>query len=101
MARPSREYAMPTPEQRVRDFYGFAFPDDFFHFREFMAGLPRNVLGDTCDMWPAFPFEVAAGRRAKDHPDHPHWEDRYYHDLPEFVTLFTGSTDGLHYGYVF
>ncbi len=90
-----------TPEQRVRDFYGFAFPNDFFHFREFMAELPRGVLADVCDMHPAFPFEVAAGRRAKDHPDHPHWEDRYYHDLPEFVTLFTGTTDGLHYGYFF
>lgn len=92
---------MPTPEQRVRDFYGFAFPDDFFAFREFMAGLPRNLLYDVCDMDTAFPFDVAAGRKAKDYPDHPHWEDRFYNDLPEFVTVLRGGMGGLHWGYVF
>src|SRR5262245_28386942 len=94
---------MPTPEQRIRDFYGFDFPDDFFRFREFMTELPRNSLEDVyvCDMRPAFPFEVAAGKKASDYPDHPHWEDRYYNDLPEFVTLFRGSVDGLHFGYFF
>ncbi len=92
---------MPTPEQRIREFYGFAFPDDFFAFREFMAGLPRNALHDVCDMRPAFPFAVANGCAATDYPDHPAWEDRYYNDLPEFVTLFRGSIDGLHFGYFF
>jgi hypothetical protein len=90
-----------TPEQRIRDFYGFAFPDDLFRFREFMAALPRGILGEACDMHAAFPFDVAAGRRPRDYPEHPFWEDRYYHDLPEFITLFNGTTDGLHYGYVF
>ncbi len=92
---------MPTPEQRIRDFYGFDFPDDFFEFREFMSGLPRKALEDVCAMRPAFAFAVAAGRKAEDYPDHPHWEDRYYSDLPEFITLFTGSCDGLHFGYFF
>jgi hypothetical protein len=92
---------MGTAEQRIRDFYGFAFPDDFFRFREFMARLPPGILRDTCDMHPAFPFAVADGKPPADYPEHPHWEDRYYHDLPEFVTLFTGTTDGLHYGYFF
>lgn len=93
--------AKSTPEQRVRDFYGFAFPDDFFQFRAFMAELPSGILADVCDMHAAFPFDVADGRKPKDYPKHPHWEDRYYHDLPEFVTLFTGTTDGLHWGYFF
>jgi hypothetical protein len=92
---------MVTAEQRIRDFYGIAFPDDFFRYREFMAGLPPGILDDVCDMHPAFPFNVADGKPPAHYPDHPHWEDRYYHDLPEFVTLFTGTTDGLHYGYVF
>jgi hypothetical protein len=90
-----------TPEQRIRDVYGFAFPDDFFRFREFLAGLPPGILGDACDMHPAFPFDVAQGRPPEHYPEHPLWEDRYYHDLPEFITLFTGTTDGLHYGYIF
>jgi hypothetical protein len=88
-------------EQRLRDFYGFAFPDDFFRFREFMDRLPPGILGEACDMHPAFPFDVADGKPPIDYPDRRHWQDRYYHDLPEFITLFTGTTDGLHYGYVF
>jgi hypothetical protein len=92
---------MSKSEQRVRDFYGFAFPDNFFRFRDFMGRLPPGILGDTCDMHPAFPFDVAEGRQPQDYPEHPLWEDRYYHDLPEFITLFNGTTDGLHYGYVF
>lgn len=92
---------MPTPEQRIRAFYGFAFPDDFFAFREFMATLPRGSLADVCDMRPAFPFLVAAGRAAEGYPDDPAWEDRYYNDLPEFVTVFRGSVDGSHHGYFF
>lgn len=92
---------MLTAEHRIRDFYGFAFPDDFFRFREFLGRLPAGVLGAACDMHPAFPFDVADGKPAANYPARPHWEDRYYHDLPEFVTLFTGTTDGLHHGYVF
>lgn len=93
--------AKTTPEQRVRDLYGFAFPDDFFEFREFLTRLAPNLLGDACDMHPAFPFDVAAGRSATDYLERPLWQDRYYHDLPEFVTVFTGTTDGLHWGYFF
>jgi hypothetical protein len=92
---------MPTPEQRLRGLYGFDFPDDFFRFRDFLARLPRGALADACDMRPAYPFNAAAGRKPGDHPRRPLWEDRYYHDLPEFVTLFTGGTDGLHWGYFF
>jgi hypothetical protein len=96
-----REPTMPTPEQRIRDLYGFAFPDDFFRFREFLGRLPHGALGQACDMHPAFPFAAAAGRAPREYPRHPLWEDRYYHDLPEFVTLFNGTTDGLHWGYFF
>jgi hypothetical protein len=92
---------VPTAEQRVRDVYGFAFPDDFFRYREFLRRLPRGLLGKACDMHPAMPFRVAAGKPAATYPQNPLWEERYYHDLPEFITLFTGTTDGLHWGYVF
>ena len=92
---------MESAEHRIRNFYGFAFPDEFFQFREFMSRLPPGILGDACDMHPSFPFEVAEGKPPAEYPDRPHWEGRYYHDLPEFVTLFTGTTDGLHYGYFF
>src|SRR5689334_7735838 len=92
---------MPTPEERIRAFYGFDFPESFFRFRAFLAELPRGLLGDALDMHPAFPFRVAAGKRAEHHPEHPHWEDLYYYDLPDYVTLFNGTTDGRHWGYFF
>ena len=92
---------MSTPEQRVRELYGFVFPDEFFRFRDFLGRLPPGLLGEACDMHPAYPFGAAEGRRPKDHPRHPLWEDRYYHDLPEFLTVFTGTVDGLHWGYFF
>jgi Uncharacterised conserved protein (DUF2228) len=92
---------MESAEQRVRDFYGFAFPDDFFRFREFMARLPTGILGKACDMYPSYPFDLADGKPPANYPDRPHWAGRYYNDLPEFITLFEGTTDGLHYGYFF
>lgn len=90
---------MSTPEQRIRDFYGFDFPDDFFRFREFLGELPLMLLGEALDMWPAHPFKVAAGEPARSHPEHPQWQDRYFDDLPEFLTLFGGTIHGLHWGY--
>ena len=53
---------MPTPEERIEALYGFAFPDEFFRFREFLAELPRKLLGDALDMWPAYPVAAAAGK---------------------------------------
>ena len=90
-----------SPEQRILDAYGFAFPDDFFQVQAFLAELPPGALEEACDMRPAYPFRLAAGEAPREHPERPLWESRYYHDLPEFVTLFHGSTDGLHWGYFF
>jgi len=92
---------MATPEQHIIEHYGFAFPDDFFRFQDFFSRLPAGILSEACDLNLAFPFDVAAGQSPRDHPENPLWEDRCYHDLPEFVTLFTGTTDGLHWGYFF
>ena len=92
---------MPTPEARIEALYGFPFPDEFFRFREFLAELPRGLLADALDVGPAYPFAAAGGKKPKGYPRQPLWEDRCYHDLPEFVTLLNGGIDGLHWGYVF
>ena len=92
---------MSTPQQRIREVYGFDFPDDFFRFAEFLKQFPRDFLQDPADMRPNFPFDLIDGKSARTHPDHPAWESRYYNDLPEFTTLFGGGTDGLHWGYHF
>jgi hypothetical protein len=100
-AQEARCVARSTPQRRIRDLYGFAFPDEFFRFREFLGRLPEDLLGEACSMHPAYAFDAAAGRPPRGYPRDPLWEDRYYHDLPEFVTLFTGETGGLHWGYFF
>lgn len=92
---------MATPEQRIRDVYGFDFPPDFFRFREFLAAVPRKELTDVLGVWPEYPFRAAEGKRPSEHPSHPLWESRFYDDPPEFVTLLSGDTDGLHWGYHF
>jgi hypothetical protein len=92
---------MSTPEQRIRDFYGFDFPEDFFRFAEFYESVGWKPFEEVCNIGMAFPFDVAAGRPAKHFPEHPHWESRYYNDLPEFITIFLSDPDGLHWGYVF
>ena len=92
---------MSTPQERVRAAYGFDFPAEFFRFRDFLRELPDGLLADALDMRPAFPFESAGGKPATEFPERPLWQDRYYNDLPEFVTLFCGTTDGHHWGYYF
>ena len=82
---------MSTPEQRIRDFYGFEFPEDFFRFREFLAELPKGLFEDATDMHPAHSFDVASGNPATERPENPQWEDRYYYDLPEFVTHWVAA----------
>ena len=91
---------MPTPEARIEAAYGFAFPPDFFRFADLLAALPDGLLPSALAMSPDAPFRIAAGLPPDRHPDRPTWADRYYDDLPEFVTLFTGY-DGLHWGYFF
>jgi hypothetical protein len=92
---------MSTPQQRIRDFYGFDFPEDFFRFRDFLARVPAENLGEVCDMFLGSPFAVAEGNPSFHYRDHPLWDDRCYNDLPEFVTVFHGTSDGLHWGYFF
>lgn len=87
--------------RHMRDIYGVDFPDDFFRFRKFLAALPDEALRTALDMSPAHIFRAADGHPPPDHPDRPLWQDRYYDDLPEFVTLLNGHCDGMHWGYVF
>jgi hypothetical protein len=89
---------------RLRALYGFDFPEDLFHFWEFANRLrplePLQALFDTLHLQLTGPFEVLAGRFDRRKPRQSillHW--RYYMDPPEFFTVLTGDTDGLHYGY--
>jgi hypothetical protein len=89
---------------RLRAEYGFDFPEDFYAFWEFANRLspldPLHALADPLNVTLVGPFEVLAGRFDGRVPRHSlllHW--RYYDDPPEFFTVLSGHTDGLHFGY--
>jgi hypothetical protein len=99
---------MTTPLQRrrarLRQAYGFDFPDDFFRFWEFAGRLrplePLQALAEPLHVTLVGPFEVLAGRfdgRSPRYDLRLHW--RYYDDPPEFFTVLAGDSDGLHWGY--
>jgi hypothetical protein len=89
---------------QLRSLYGFDFPEDLFHFWDFVNRLrplePLQALFDSLHLQLTGPFEVLYGRFDGHTPRHPillHW--RYYNDPHEFFTVLTGDVDGLHYGY--
>lgn len=96
---------MTDDRQRIRDGFGFTPPDEFFSFWEFARSIkpkvPTLAFCDLTMMDLAGPFGLLAGdfdnRKARYDPC-LHW--RYFGDPPEFVTILTGGTDGLHWGYV-
>jgi hypothetical protein len=89
--------------QQLRELYGFDFPDDFFHFWEFVNRLqpldPLRAL-DELSLSLKGAFEVLAGRFDSREPRYSillHW--RYTFDPPEFFTVLAGDIDRLHWGY--
>jgi hypothetical protein len=88
---------------RLRELYGFDFPDDFYRFWAFANRLrpldPLHALREPLGVRLVGPFEVLSGRfdgRTPRLSPLLHW--RYYADPPEFFTVFAGG-DGLHWGY--
>lgn len=90
-----------TAKQRIQDVYGFEFPEEFFAACDFISTINKDDLVTACEMRIGFPFKLHAGLKPIEHPRHPIWESRYYHDLPEFITLLHGRCDGSHWGYYF
>jgi hypothetical protein len=89
---------------RLRELYGFDWPDDLFRFWDFARRLqplnPLEALAEPLGIVLVGPFEVLAGRfngRTPRYSQVLHW--RYYDDPPEFFTVLAGDTDGLHWGY--
>ncbi|MBL4688071.1 MAG: DUF2228 domain-containing protein [Nannocystaceae bacterium] len=87
---------------QLEHLYGFAFPKELFTFWRWYEGLSdehKSTLEQTMAMRPIGPFDVLAGKfDGVDlaYPNTLHW--RYQYDPPEFVTVFLGDTDGLHWG---
>lgn len=96
---------MPEHRDRIRDYFGFTAPDEFFSFWEFAKSVdapsPLYAFEELTMITMCGPFSVLAGdfeTRQANYDPCLHW--RYFGDPPELVTILTGGTDGLHWGYV-
>lgn len=96
-----------TSEEKARakqleELYGFPFPSEIFMFWRWHQGLTaeeKSAFGDVLGMGLVGPFDVLAGRFDGFDCAYPlvlHW--RFKYDPPEFVTVISGDTDGLHWG---
>ncbi len=97
-----------TPDQArktLKDAYLIDFPDDLFQFwdfvRSFGADKPLAAFWKLMGLRLEGPFSVLAGDPGVEPPDGWYLSTRYYDDPPEFFTVFSGNTDGLHWGYWF
>jgi len=89
--------------ERVQEIYGIPFPDDFFHFWQFMQEFsPDDPYTLPINMWLVGAFEILGGLLDDVHSSVPfrmHW--RFYKDAPEFFTILRGDVAGLHLGYYY
>jgi hypothetical protein len=88
-----------TDRAKVEEIYGFPFPDDLVAFHELVARAPEVCRALEIDV--DGPLAILAGDAPR-----PGWDPggdwpRFYKDPPEFFTVLTGSSDGLHWGYWF
>ena len=90
---------------QLESLYGFRFPAELFTFWRWHQNLTdenKRTFGDVLGMGLVGPFDVLAGCFDHFEPAFPvllHWRFRF--DPPEFVTIMSGDTDGLHWGFWF
>ncbi|KAL4894389.1 hypothetical protein BDV59DRAFT_200738 [Aspergillus ambiguus] len=82
----------------LKNTYGIDFPPDFFDFWRFAEENAALLTDAVVALHMTGPFDLLQN------PDlaHDHnalWEARHYNDPPEFLTVVTGMTDGVHWGY--
>jgi hypothetical protein len=85
--------------------YGLDFPDELFELWDFYQGLApplRKAFVEHAGMRPSGVCDVLAGRFDNVELRYPavlHW--RYRLDHPELITVLSGDSDGLHWGFWF
>jgi DNA-binding transcriptional ArsR family regulator len=88
---------------KLNEAYGFDFPEDFWRFWDFYSNLKdeyKDLFSELLGIGLAGPFDFLRGRfegKTIKLPYILHY--RYYMDPPEFFTVLTGDSDGLHWGY--
>jgi hypothetical protein len=88
----------PLSRHEVEELYGIAFPESLYAFHEFASGLPDNRLWEWLGLRLEGPLLLLTHGVDKSYAD-PLWRSRYYDDPPEFFTVLSGDSDGLHWGY--
>ncbi len=86
---------MTNPREVLRDCYGFALPESFFRFWDFVQTLPEGekALKETLHLGLAAPFDALRGKYDPKTYD-PLGAARHFSDPPEFFALFYGTGDG-------
>ncbi|KAL2864026.1 uncharacterized protein BJX67DRAFT_229918 [Aspergillus lucknowensis] len=92
MADISTDEAKRLLEQK----YGFQFPPDFFRFKHFFDTHSDLIRDTDIGMSLDGPYDLLADPSSTDDQLS---RARHYNDPPEFITIATGHTDGLHWGY--
>lgn len=95
-----KQLAMTSPRNAdhnlLEQIYGIKFPPDFFSFWHFASNHPSILL--EAEIHLTGPFDLLRNP-VSDRQENLLWEARYYNDPPEFLTVASGHTDGLHWGY--
>lgn len=91
---------MSTPLSRpeVEALYGFAFPESLYEFHAFLSTWPQGRLWEWMGLRLEGPLLLMTEGTDPACAD-PLWQSRFYDDPPEFLTILSGDTDGLHWGY--
>ena len=82
--------------QLLKNIYGFDFPTSFFDFWD-VCSLPPNLIEDVLEVQFIGAFNIF--KADYDAQTHNLFWDRYYNDPPEFFTLISALSDGLHWEY--
>lgn len=92
-------------KNQIIELYGVPFPSDFYALWDWYSALSeemKNTFCNTLGMRLNGAFDVLAGKFDNIELRYPallHW--RFYLDPPEFFTVISGDSDGLHWGYWF
>lgn len=90
-------------KSKLKDAYGFDFPENFWRFWDFYNNLKdehKDLFSELLGIGLAGPFDFLRGYFEGKTIKLPYFlHYRYYMDPPEFFTVLTGDSDGLHWGY--
>lgn len=90
---------MATPRERLREAYGFDFPEELLAFWEFARSHSHAITG-VLGLSTVGPFDVLDGKFSSGWPEFSMLlHMRFPFDPPEYFSVLLGNTDGKSFGY--